>query len=163
VAAGLVAGSGHAQTIDAARLAECARVPDDGPRLACFDALTAALVPELGAERARQRAEASAVAETDRKAAFGRETMRTAQRPPEAGTAGDAPRDLSARVEEVLTGRDGQAVFVLDNGQMWRQTDGMPLPPVRAGADVTIRRMMAGRFALTIDRPRRTVTVVRMR
>ncbi len=158
----MVSGTGlaAAQPVDGGRLVACGRIADDAERLACFDRLVAGLSPDMAAERAARDAAAAEERRARAGDAFGRETMRTVVRP---AAAPDDQRELVATIEEVLTGERGQMVFVLDNGQIWRQTDSQSMPPVRPGAEVTIRRQLAGRFALTVTRPRRTVTVARMR
>lgn len=150
----------------------CAAETDDARRLACYDKAVAAISSEaartiaerraaterLAAEQAAAAAAAAAKAKADaevaKREAFG------AQRP----AASDADLDqLEAGVVETLTRGDKVIVFLLDNGQLWRQMETETLPPVRAGDKVVIKRGALGAFRLTLLRQRRTMDVKRMR
>jgi hypothetical protein len=167
--------AGGAVPVEAERVepfVACAATVGDAERLACYDRAVEAVSADgrrIRAEReAASAAAAAAAAATAADAAraaevsaFGRETMPASARPADGTEA--ASRELSATIQELLTGADGKYVFLLENGQMWRQLDGFTLPPIRAGDTVEIRRMLAGRFAMTFPRHKRTVSVRRMR
>lgn len=147
---------------------DCAAIDDDFARLACYDGLAKAMSPEARAmaekreAESRRRAEAEAAekaarAEADRKDRFGREGV--------LGYKGDPERieQIEAKVTESLRDSLGKSVFILDNGQMWRQAEGFPMPPVKAGTAVVIKRGSLGSYRMTFDRMNRTVQVIRMR
>jgi len=156
----------------------CTVKTDPGERLACYDKAVASLSQEAralaekreaetraaaaaaAALTAQQAADAAAKQEAERLAAFGRDSMSRESRPPPTVESLDR---LEAKIAETLTAADGKLIFVLDNGQMWRQTEGLQLPPIRPGFDVVLKKGAMGGFALTIVKIGRTVRVVRMR
>lgn len=161
----LTAGAAQAQGADTAALIACAVKPDAAERLACYDAAVAGIsaeAREISRKReaiaAKAAAEQAARAEQERLAAFGRESMK--DRPP--GADEDLP-SMTTSIGETLTTRDGKTVFLMENGQMWRQTEGMPLPPVHQGMEATIKKGVIGGFRMTIPKIKRTISVVRMR
>ena len=167
-----------------ADLLACATIPRDAERLACYDAAVAATSPEARAaseararESARIAAEEAAVAaaaakakaEADARAAeiakrenFGAEGVasRSAERfEPIPGEL----QQIEAGITEVLTNRSGLGVFLLDNGQMWRQADTVSLPNIRPGQRVVIARAVLGGYQLTFVGKNRGTLVKRMR
>ncbi|MFN7177322.1 MAG: hypothetical protein ACK4MX_10600 [Thermaurantiacus sp.] len=173
IAALVAAAPASAQSVQP--FVDCSAKVDDADRLACYDAAAAALSADarrIAAQREQERkvaAEARAIAEAkaaaDAAAAaeqaqadrFGSEGLRI-------GRGGDERVDrLTATIGELLTDRGGRAVMVLDNGQMWRQTEGLSLPPVRANEAVEIRRGAMGSYRATLTRIGRSFSVVRMR
>jgi multidrug efflux pump subunit AcrA (membrane-fusion protein) len=145
----------------------CARIVADAERLACFDKATAALSAEAAritaereAESARLRqAEAAAAAaaqEAERRARFGAEGL---------GAAPDGSRltELDATVAETFLDRARLLVFLLDNGQVWRQTDGTFKSLVQPGTQVRVKRTAMGGYMLVIPSKGRTVPVRRIR
>ncbi len=178
--AALVPGPARAEASGLAPFLACAAKADDAERLACYDAAAASVSAEaraLAAERARarraaeeaqaeeaarrasQEAARAAAAQADR---FGRESLPAGRGEPAAAAAAPLER-LSARVGEALLDQRGRTVFLLENGQMWRQTEGTLLPPVRPGDSVEIARSALGGYRLLLPRVRRSVPVVRVR
>lgn len=157
-----------AQSTD--RLVACAGKVDDAERLACYDSAVKALgaearaasdVREREAKAAKAAAaaaaaaaatQAAAAAEAERKDSFGKAAA-------ESGTVSE----LTAAITEVLKDSTGKAVFILDNGQIWRQADGFTLPNAKVGTSVTIKRGALGSFRLVPANSNRSVQVVRMR
>jgi hypothetical protein len=176
--AALLPAAAHSATVGEQAMIACAAKPDPGERLACYDRAVSSLSQEAralaekreaesraaaaaaAALAAQQAADAAAKQEAERLSAFGRDSMSRESRPPPAVESLDR---VEAKIAETLTAADGKLIFVLDNGQMWRQTEGLQLPPVRAGNDVVVKKGAVGGFALTIVRIGRTVRVVRMR
>lgn len=160
-----IGGSAAAQGPDG--LVACASKVDDAERLACYDAAVRSLSAEArAASEAREKeakaakaaadasaaAAAAAQAEADRANNFGKPVEKT-------GTVSE----LTATVTELLTDGNRKSVFVLDNGQIWRHADGPPLPNVKAGMQVTLKRGALGSFRLLPVGSNRSVQVVRMR
>ena len=161
------AGVAQAQTPD--RLIACASKVDDAERLACYDSVVKGLGAEArAASEAREQdakaakaaaaaaasaaaARAAAEAEAARKDSFGKPASQ------------EAVSELTAAITEVLKDASGKAVFVLDNGQIWRQADGFALPNAKVGAQVTIKRGSLGSFRLVPANSNRSVQVIRMR
>jgi hypothetical protein len=152
------------------RMIACASKVEDSERLACYDSAVKALGAEARAASEAREAEASAAkaaaaaaaaaaatraaaeAEAARKASFGK-----------SAEPSETVSELTASVTEVLTDGNRKAVFVLDNGQIWRHTDGPALPNVKVGSAVTIKRGALGSFRLMPVGSNRSVQVVRMR
>lgn len=145
----------------------CARIAADAERLACFDRATAALSAEAAritaereAESAKLRAAeaeaARAAAEAEQKARFGAEGL---------GSAPDGTRltELQATVQETFLDRAKLLVFLLDNGQVWRQTDGTFKSLVQPGSPVRVKRSAMGGYMLVIPSKGRSVPVRRVR
>lgn len=169
----LLAVPAAAQAPDPALL-ECAGEPDDAVRLACYDKVVAGMsgaakaiaakreaeTAKLNAKRAAEaEAAAKAKAEADAKAkeqAFGGERLNP-------GKGLEQAESLDSTVTDVFTAQDGMAVFLLANGQLWRQAAGLPLPPVKAGDAVKIERGAISGYRMTLVRQARTVNVKRVR
>ena len=164
----LLAGAAPAAAQVNDALVACAVEPDDAARLACYDNAVAGLSAEaraIGEKRAaatavlvRQRAEAKAAADAKAaKEAFGADRINRNLDHPEQ------LKELDAGVSEMLTAADGRAVLLLDNGQLWRQESGVPLPPVRAGDHVKVERSRFGSYMLTLTKQNRSFNARRLR
>lgn len=167
-----------------AELLACAAIVRDAERLACYDAAVAQTSPEAraaSAARAREtarvaaeeaaaaaaaakiKAEADAVAAAAaRREAFGAEGVAARGAERFAPVPGEI-QQIEAAITETLTNRSGLAVFLLDNGQMWRQVDTDSLPNVRAGDKVTVKRAGLGGYHLDLVRQKRRFLVKRLR
>lgn len=152
----------------------CARIADDGERLQCYDRAVAGLSAEgrrLAAERAAAaEAAAKARAEAEARAAAEAAERAKAARIEGFGARGGSPAEREARLDrieaavtETFTDSQRKLVFLLDNGQMWRQTDGVFLSVVKPGTPATVRRSAMGGYMLRIDGLNRSVPVVRIR
>lgn len=128
----LVAGVGSAGA-DATRdalveMARCSAIAESAERLRCFD-------------RAAPRAKEALI---PRPEDFGKPPPR----PPEVD-------QLIATVREFSKTARGRALFVLDNGQTWRQLEGddaqVHEPPSGSALKVTIARGAFGSYNLTIE------------
>jgi hypothetical protein len=116
-------------------VAKCTEIPGIEERLQCFDA-AAAGVRSVLAEADRQAAEASRKEEEGggMLAWFGISREAPPVTKPEdfgiapaKNTRPDAPKEIteiSAGVTEFAKTPLGKAIFILDNGQIWRQLDG---------------------------------------
>jgi regulator of protease activity HflC (stomatin/prohibitin superfamily) len=165
-----VAGVGPARAQVPERLVACASKVADAERLACYDAVVGSMNAEArraseareaeakvaaaaAAAAAATAAEAAAAkAEADRQAGFGK-----------AASAAESVAEIQAAITEVLRDSSGKSVFVLDNGQIWRQADGFNLPGVKVGTSVTVKRGALGSFRLVPASSNRSVLVIRMR
>lgn len=162
-----------------AELLACAAIARDADRLACYDAAMANSSPAARAanevrvrESARLAAEAAVVAaaaakakaEADKQArreAFGAEGVAT--RPDRFKPNPEEVQEVEAGIVEMLTNVSGLGVFVLDNGQIWKQADTVSLPNIRAGDRVKIARNNFGGYNLTLLKQKRVTPVKRMR
>lgn len=158
-------------------LKTCATIDNDAARLACFDKEMIA-IDSVAAQAAKERAvalaaktkadviriEAERVAEASRvlqakKDSFGAEQLAATQRAKDQSDV----KELDATIVEVLTNALGDFTLVLDNGQIWKQTESATLPPVRNGDVVRIKKGLIGGFRLTFVKMGRTVSVRRFR
>ncbi len=150
-----------------AEIAKCADIADAGERLKCFDAAMARVKSALAAP----------APETPSKSLldwFGlsrpqppvTKTEDFGKAPPEPA----APQELNEIASPVLefakTAR-GKAVFILENGQVWRQLDSdtaTVLDPERGTKmSVRIERGVLGSYNLTIDGRNILVKVTRLK
>ena len=159
-----VAAPAHAASPLDDKLVGCAGEADNAKRLSCYDATVATISAEAKAVSDKREAEMAVLAaekakadEAAKQAAFGAERLNRGQVPTDKITRVDA------KVSEVLTASDGMAVLVLDNGQLWRQTTGMPLPSVRNGDAVIITASALGGFQAELVRQQRGFKVKRIR
>ncbi len=161
---GVIAGASGVKAQLADPVAKCLTIEEPDARLYCYDEAVVSARPELqavlearqAAAKARAQQEALAVRERDARKkvdAFGAGNR----------SGGAAVEALNAEVAEVLTDGSGRLMFVLREGQMWRQTDGGAWPTVRPGDAVVIRRGAMGGYRLAHLRLGRTVSVRRVR
>ena len=109
-------------------MARCSAISDSAERLRCFD-------------RAAPRAKEALIPKAED---FGKPPPR----PPDVG-------QVNATVREFSKTARGRALFVLDNGQTWRQLEGDDAqvlePPAGTTIKVTIARGAFGSYNLTIE------------
>lgn len=124
----------------------CAAIIDDGERLGCYDRAVAAVSASAGAAvQQRQAAAAEAQAaeaarqQAARDQAFGREST------------GERDEHLVATVSDVSVGRDRRTIVTLDNGQVWRQGEGISNLLLRPGREVTIKRGSLGSYRMVSE------------
>lgn len=165
----------HAQAPDGLTRAmtECAVKPRDAERLACYDAAIAETSAEARAI-AQRRAEASAkiaaeeaaiAAAAAAKAAkdnFGDESVRSRGNARFALPAGEIEK-IESTLTEVLRNNTGFGVFLLENGQLWREVDKATSINARAGDAVVIERSALGGYKLRFVRLKRVILVKRMK
>jgi len=148
-----VAGAAHAEPVGDALLAEiarCAGIGDSSARLKCFD--SAALRTD-SARAVRQ-------AEEPRDRVEGPERSgppQTVTRTEDFGKPPPPPKitQITATVLELARTARGRALFILDNGQVWRQLDGddtdvqdpQPGKPMK----IAIGTGLIGTYSLTIE------------
>ena len=157
---------------DAARdalseMAKCAEIADDALRLKCFDAA----VPRA------KSALAAPVPETPTKSGFlewfgfSRPAPPVTKpddfgKPPPESLPGEI-NEITASVLEFAKNPRGKAVFILENGQVWRQLDAdgtvVTDPPQGKTMKVTIERGVLGSYNLTIEGRNGLVKVYRLK
>lgn len=155
-----VAASASAQSSAIDPFRQCAAIAVDAARLACFDrALQAA---ETAIARARQRTHEDfgltevqrerlnreqSAAEQARAERDGRAVPGAPKPEPEA-----EPARVTARVSEIFRDASGRRIFLLENGQLWRQQANSSFRgEISNGETVTIERGTLAGFRLTID------------
>ena len=158
-----------AQAAPLDKIYACSAVTDGVERLACFDAAVVGL---------KQAEATGGVAVVDRaqieraeKEAFGiaspslsaiAESARASSRPIPGGVQAKALDIVTFPVKSVAKGPDGLYRFTMQNGQVWRQMDGIKLPAIGKGPwQAEIRKAAIGSFMLKLD-DRTAVRVKRM-
>jgi hypothetical protein len=143
----------------------CPAIADPLQRVACFDAGFNEADRKLGndrVEKAKRTKEEFGL--TGPQIEDRREAERKAQAPEQAQAAPAAPvrtpapaatqeeQDrLVAKLQEVLTDGTGHKVFLLDNGQLWREMPGSTYRGIlRGGFGVEIRKSMLGGYRMSI-------------
>ena len=132
----------------------CRDIVPDAARLACFDRMAATVAPPVAPARVSPAPRAATLAAPavkgglDPQRTFGLSQARIAAR--EASAAGVPAKELShitARVVRILQAPDRGAVFDLDNGQVWKQSesDGTDVF-AKAGDSVEISRGFLGSY-----------------
>jgi hypothetical protein len=175
--AGYVA-TAAAQTGFTDKMKSCANLADDRARLACYDAAVAGIDAEAAkaaTERKRQaevRAqELAAREEADRKAAaakaeqakvnaFGAEAL-PADLKPDSKT--ESIDELEGAVSEVFYSPLKEIIVVLENGQMWRQSDTTRVGTVKKGDKVLIKKRTLSGYRMTFVRQKRSIDIKRFR
>ncbi len=178
-------GAAPAAAQTAADLMNCITIARDADRLACYDAAVAQVSPQAKAlseqrakETARIAAEEAAAAEAAAKAkAEADAAARAAQAKADFGSEGVASKKVSERskpdpdeitkldatLTEILTNREGKYVFLLDNGQLWKQVSTEAGLNIRAGDAVVLEKSTMGGYRLNFTRLKRWVLVKRLR
>ena len=164
-----VAGPAHAHaTRDAlAEIAKCADIADSAERLKCFDAAVPRAKSALSAP-VQQPAEKRGLMEwfgfaRPQKPATKTEDFGKPTPQPEPGEI----TEITATVIEFAKTPRGKSVFILDNGQVWRQLDGDgtqvrdPAPDTRM--KVTIETGALGSYNLTIEGRNGLIKVSRLK
>lgn len=127
----------------------CVAMQDDAARLACFDRTYQTqriVVAEREVEEKRVEEEVFGFREADAALERGDETA------------------LTATVSEVLRGSTRSQVLLMDNGQLWRETDGSTLRNrIRDGWTATITRHWSGAYEMRFDGRSGYLRVTRMR
>jgi hypothetical protein len=157
----LAAGQAHADaTRDAlADMVKCADVADPAKRLECFDAAAARAKAVLAAPAPPP---AAAPKEKSLLDWFGFSRSQPVTKPedfgkpaPEPAAGSNEVTQVSSNVLEFAKTVRGKAVFILENGQVWRQIDGdstvVQAPVPGTTMKVTIETGFLGSYNLTIQ------------
>ncbi len=147
-------------------IARCADVAGAEERLRCFEAVAARAKAML----ASPPPTAAAAASSNPEETFGlARPPPPATRPEEFGKPMPRPAELgsiTATASEFARTARGKALFVLDNGQVWRQIDSdgtAVLAPRATGFKVTIERGVFGSYNLTMEGSAGLIKVMRVR
>jgi len=150
-------------------VAKCAEIADPGERLKCYDAAALRAKSALAAPPPRQATTPPAVTvET-----FG---LPRAQPPvtkaedfgkPAPPPAPEEVKSISSTVIEFAKTLRGKALFILANGQVWRQLDAdgtdLPYPPPGTTMKVTVETGLFGSYNLSIEGRNGIIKVTRLK
>ena len=147
-----LAGAAHADpTADAsAEIAKCAGIADSAARLKCFDA---------AAPRANGAPPGQPAGEAPDREGFGFSPPQAVTRVEDFGKPPAPPEitQITATVIELARTARGRSIFVLDNGQVWRQLDGDdtdvqdPQPGKTMKVAIETGLSLLGNYNLTIE------------
>jgi hypothetical protein len=158
-----VAPGATAQEAPLTKVYACAEVADATARLACYDAAVASLKQaETGGDLA---VVSRAQVQQAEKEAFGLSTTPTISKLAEAATtsppasSATTPASKPQRLDRVVLAikridktSDGKMLFVMENGQVWRQTDSIKLTGLGKGPwEADVRKAALGSFLLKVD------------
>jgi len=138
-----------------AEVAKCADLSDAGERLRCFDAAMARVKSALAAPAAAPETPTKSLREW-----FGFSRPQPVTKPEDFGKAPPEPapdeiNEVASPVLEFARTPRGKAVFILENGQVWRQIDSdttvVPDPDRGNAMKVKIERGFLGSYNLSID------------
>jgi len=147
---------------------KCSEIVDLSPRLACYDAVSAALqqgpqdqvetAPAAEAPAATSPVASADTAESNAefRANFGAQHI---AREPEQ----EEPDEIRVLVTSWSTSPLGKMIFTTEDGQIWRQSDSNRVFPRSEQFSATIKKGMMGSFFLKIDGIRRAIRVKRVR
>lgn len=133
---------------DTSAVLKCAEIAEPQARLACYDRTVPAL---------RRAAPAPAPAAKAGPDSFGAERLPAAR----AATAAEGPEEMTAKVVAVRKRDQQLPTYTLDNGQIWRQTEDLPLP-IRVGTAVVLRRGALGSYSIAAVGSGRVSKAVRL-
>src|SRR5438067_2238378 len=163
-----VVGPAHADaTRDSlSEMTKCADIADSAERLKCFDAA----VPRAKSALAAPEQEPSKKSLLEW---FGFSRPKTITKPEDFGkppappAPGQEINEITATVLEYARTVRGKSVFILENGQVWRQLDAdrtdLPDPAPGTAMKVTIETGALGSYNLTVEGSNRTIKVTRLK
>jgi hypothetical protein len=170
--AAMDAGTAQAQsrrTLE--EVAECAKIADATERLACYDAAA----PKVKAVLERDLTEDEKIsifgltlwddgpggsAEATKPEDFGRNDL-----PPTAQEQAEELTEITAKIVEAARNANGKVIFILDNGQVWKQIDSSKVLLPSDDDDHTVRifKGLIGSYRITVVDSGRTHSVKRIR
>ena len=148
----VVAGAARADAAGdaSAEIAKCAGISDPAARLKCFDA---------AAPRANGAPAAQPAGEAPRRDGFGFSAPEPVTKVEDFGKPPLPPEitQITATVLELARTLRGRSIFILDNGQVWRQLDGddadvqEPQPGKAMKVAIEVGVPLLGNYNLTIE------------
>jgi hypothetical protein len=143
----LALGCAHGQDLKAAQA--CTRLGDDVSRLSCYDAALGVAKPPTAPQ--------SGVGKTVAQAKFGD----NGQLHPDPKA--DLPKNLTARVQQVMSLPNGLYRLTLDNGQVWRTTQADWALTLQSNDAVTISRKVLGGYEISLAGHAPSVSATRIK
>jgi len=132
----------------------CTAVTGTAERLACFDAAVAAL------KQAQKNGDVAITTKVQAREAE-RQAFGLAAKP--APVAVETPDTLTLAVTSITKAANGDPLYTMENGQVWRQTDGQaPVIGGKAPGTAQIRKAALGSFMLKLG-GRTAVRVTRVK
>ena len=136
-----------------AGLQACVGITEDSQRLACFDREIGALSGAAAASGASAAGAGATAAPLtpEQKMGLSAEGIRKLEADKGINPGAKPPQELGAHLASVSRNSAGRAVFTLDNGQVWRQSETRAHFEAHAGDAVKITTGALGSFWLSTD------------
>ncbi|WDI33201.1 hypothetical protein PUV54_08325 [Hyphococcus flavus] len=168
ISAAVVAGMAGSFTMAqglSSNLLECRSIADDARRLACFDQAVVGLSDVTADAQSKPESNISVAEALSPEEKFGREDLPETKEQIQERREKEL-RQLTAKVAEIAENRRGKYVFILENGQVWRQlssdTNKLLLPNDEE-VSVEIKRRFLGAHSLSLVDDNRSVRVERIK
>ncbi len=143
------AGAAQAQPAAIEPFRQCAAITDNAERLACFD--RAVLTANQLVTRERQRSREDFGRTDFQREQLARQEQTEAREQGRPVISEPEPVSSTAKLKEMLRDAAGRRIFLLENGQLWRETANSSLRgSVRSGETVKIERGSLSGFRLTV-------------
>ncbi|WP_299321995.1 hypothetical protein [Parasphingopyxis sp.] len=150
---------------------ECGTITEGPARLACFDAALAGADAALEARQERRRrrtVEDFGLSATQIEERYDREVERARESGGDAEDVADLappePTEVTSNIVETFTDSTRRRVFLLENGQMWREGSNSSLRGrIRVGSSATISRGGIGGYRLRVEGRTGFISVSRIR
>lgn len=173
-----VAGFGAAQASEVGdtleTVAKCAAITDGAQRLACYDGAAPRVRAALSVATEEDNITlfglnifgggdgAAGSGEATRPEDFGKQDLPA---PIETVETGGIVTEITAALADAGTSKSGREIYVLENGQVWRQKEAadLKLPKNAAGVKVKIRQGALGSYYISRDGQNRSVPVERVK
>ena len=114
----------------------CAAISSAEKRIACYDTTVGQYLNQPQEQPARKKSDVKAYKTTIDK--FGENRLRNREKTP------DAQLFIEAEVVSCSKNPVGKYVFILDNGQVWRQTDSQRLRKKTCSFSATVKKIGSG-------------------
>jgi hypothetical protein len=151
-----------------AEIAKCADIADPSARLKCYDTLAARIKTAIAAEAQQAKEDEKASEQAFGKPRPDKPVVKTEDfgKPPQPVETPKEITEITAVVREFAKNPRGKAIFILDNGQVWRQLDADSTnvlePSSGTPMKVTIELGLFGSYNLTIAGRNGLVKVTRL-
>ncbi|WP_035704947.1 hypothetical protein [Niveispirillum irakense] len=126
---------------------KCTEIAEASARLACFDR-TAPSLRDAPKPPAPPAPPVAAVPPVPPEQRFGAERLEKKDQP---AALREEPEAITAVLKEAREGEPNRWVFLLDNGQVWRQVVARGLKGVKPGSKVTVEKAVLGSYSMTIE------------
>jgi len=168
---GTAAASDVSDTLD--DIAKCSAIADNAKRLACYDAAAPKVRAALNVETKEDGVtlfglnifggeDAASSGEATRPEDFGKQDL-----PPPVETVqqGGVITEITIALADAGISKAGREIYVLENGQVWRQKEAadLKLPRKAAGVRVKIRQGALGAYYLSKEGTNKSVPVERIK
>lgn len=123
---------------------KCTEIAEASARLACFDRTA----PSLRNAPKPPVPPVAALPPVPPEQRFGAERLEKKDQP---ASLREEAESITAVLKEAREGEPNRWVFLLDNGQVWRQVVARSLKGIKPGRKVTVEKAVLGSYSMTIE------------